>query len=154
MKRPAGFAVRKTLYASLRFGLGTVLLVSSIFKADSPLAASQLTSQFLAVPVAAANVIVYFLCLTEFTIALFFWFDRCVRFASVSSAALFMAAIAVGISTSGDPVDCGCFGDLMTSVTGTSFLVRSFVFLGTSMLTLYLAIELTRGKGDDVHDYA
>lgn len=60
------------------------------------------------------------------------WVLGIAAFASVGAAAMFVA-IAIGALRLPEPVDCGCFGDLVESKTGAGMLTRNVVILAAAI---------------------
>jgi len=80
--------------------------------------------------------LVAILALVEVTIGALLIVNRSVPLASFVSSILLLLFSALGVLLIGDPVPCGCFGELIEQETDGIFLVRNLLLLFASLFIL------------------
>ena len=137
---------------AVRALLAITFFVSGIAKAMSPEAAINLISASFGFSYALTHVLVYTISIFELVLGLLLLFNRFTAPAAFCSTFFFLGAIVVGLHFASQPIDCGCFGNLVSTRTDTSFFVRNVILLTCSMFLLRLHVlgsakEDRRGHG-------
>jgi uncharacterized membrane protein YphA (DoxX/SURF4 family) len=116
--------------------LAITFFVSGTAKAVSPEAAANLISSSVGLPHVLAHAFVYVVSVFELVLGLLLVVNRLTTLASFCSTFFFLSAIIIGLHFLDQPIDCGCFGNLVSTRTDASFLVRNIMFLICSMFLL------------------
>ena len=128
--------IKVRFITGLRVVLGLILFVGGVAKIFSPTASTNLLSMVLGLSKDSAFMATCFLICFEIASGALLMLDRLVPLLTFGATLMFSSSIILGIQLMSAPVDCGCFGDLLSSKTDVSFVVRNTVLLLLSMAVL------------------
>ena len=119
-----------------RIILGVLFLISGIAKIISPAPTSTILGNFLSIDGFANWMVTFALATAEVILGAILVIGKFTLLASLFSSLFFLIAISVGVWYLDEPVNCGCFGNLLNSKTDEFFLIRNLLFLGISLFVI------------------
>jgi uncharacterized membrane protein YphA (DoxX/SURF4 family) len=126
----------RALLLVLRLVLGATYLVSGSAKFVSPGKASDLISSLVTIPPVFALAMSYLISCIEVVVGLALLAGLLVVPAAFVSSIFLTTAMLIGFHFASEPIDCGCFGELISTKTDSLFFVRNALLLSFSMLLL------------------
>ncbi len=123
-------------YRALCFVLGSVYVVSGCAKIFSPVSAASMIHLALGVNQEVALVGLYAVSFLEVVIGGLFLIGVAPPLVAFVSSFMLVASIIVGMQFLNAPIECGCFGSLVSTKTDSAFLVRNVILLTMSMYIL------------------
>ena len=119
-----------------RLILGVLFLISGIAKIISPAPTSTILGNFLSIDGFANWMVTFALATAEVILGAILVIGKFTLLASLFSSLFFLIAISVGVWYLDEPVNCGCFGNLLNSKTDEFFLIRNLLFLSISLFVV------------------
>jgi uncharacterized membrane protein YphA (DoxX/SURF4 family) len=117
--------------------LGMVFISSGALKIISPQNATELLSQVSLLGASSSRIVVLLGSILELLLGgTLLVAGKYLRHAAVISSSALLIFIFVGIQTLDNPRPCGCFGDMLDSMTDEYFILRNIVLLLISMFIL------------------
>lgn len=137
--RPEHFLLKQSKFKIkiiARIVLGGVFVISGISKAVSPESTSILLDRLVPIEIVSNWALTLTFSFIEIILGCLFLGGRSLLAASFFSSLFFLSATSVGVMFLEDPIQCGCFGDLIDLKTDEFFLLRNLGFLFTSLFLL------------------
>lgn len=130
-----------------RILLGTVFLLSGVFKLISPNHAAELLKELSTLDLGICVALVVGLCFFEMALAVaLFVGKKYLQATAFISSAMLLLFTFVGVMMVQSPKSCGCFGDVLDLKTDGYFVARNFVLLFVSMFVLkFSSCEIVDG---------
>lgn len=128
--------VKARLEFLARVLLGGLFIVSGASKLVSPGAAANLMVQVLSLSSILAFCVALTLSAVELAIGGLLIMKRDMWIAPFLASCILLGGTLVGVLSLGDPIPCGCFGDLLESRTDEFFIMRNIILLFLSFFVL------------------
>lgn len=119
-----------------RIIIGVLFLISGIAKIISPAPAATILQNFLSIDGVASWLVPFAFATAEVILGALLLIGKFTLPASLFSSLFFLTAISVGVRYLDEPLNCGCFGNLLNSKTDEFFLIRNLLFLGISLFVV------------------
>jgi uncharacterized membrane protein YphA (DoxX/SURF4 family) len=124
---------KRTVYRAVVALVGCVYITSGTAKLLSPFAAANLVSAFFGLSAAVSVPMTIALSTFEIVLGFAFVFSRFTTLFAFTSTLLLLSSIVVGLHFVSDPIDCGCFGNIVSTKTDGLFFGRNSFLLACSM---------------------
>jgi uncharacterized membrane protein YphA (DoxX/SURF4 family) len=123
-----------------RLLLGGLFFFSGFSKIIAPSSSDTLLSQiFVSATTQQRQILTTLFSLFEILLGGLLFFKRFLVQTLFATSLFFIFALLFGFLFLSNPVECGCFGGIISSKTDETFLIRNFVLLGISLLLFYKA---------------
>jgi len=119
----------KYVDASVRLLLALIFAFGGAAKLTSPKSFANLVTNISSLSKTSALAVAYLLSVMEITIGLGLLFKRYSMISLVICSILLLMSTFVGVVFINNPLECGCFGDVIRSKTDSRFLERNLLLL-------------------------
>jgi uncharacterized membrane protein YphA (DoxX/SURF4 family) len=131
--------------STVRYTLGTVFLMSGLFKLGTPEKAIALIETLGVRNSSLAEIVILAMSMAEVVLGLLLIVNKKTQFASLSCVAFLLVSTVIGVLMLPRQLECGCFGEVLESKIDAFFLFRNLVLLLFSMFvfrysTLHISI--------------